>query len=352
MIKQTQAAWVIDNLSTAVLLFDASASDGGLRLDFINAAGEHLLSASARKVLGRTKEELFRDTALVTALGRVRDSRQAVTEWGVDLMTAWGTRIALDFTATPLFQGTAVSHVVLEMINADRYRRVLRDEALVTQQNAIRTIFEGMAHEIKNPLGGIRGAAQLLERERPEYAEYTRLIVDEVDRLKGLVDRMLAPNQRPRKRATNIHEVLEHVRSLCAAEAPLGLTLERDYDPSLPPLLADRDQLIQAFLNIVRNAVQALDQTGKVVLKTRAERQITLGIKRHRMVIRVDIVDDGPGVPAEVRDDIFYPMVSGRADGTGLGLSIAQGLIYGHGGSIEFTSERGETRFTVRLPTE
>lgn len=346
MIKHAQAGWLVDNLCTAVLLFDHEA-----RLTLINAAGEHLLSASARKVLGRAPDELFRDTALATALERVQASGQAVTEWGVDLTTPWGTRISLDFTAAPLFQGTRVSHILVEMTNADRYRRVLRDEAAATQQNAIRTMLKGMAHEVKNPLGGIRGAAQLLERELPEYAEYTRVIVDEVDRLRGLVDRMLVPNYRPHKRTINIHEVLEHVRTLVSAEGPPTLTVERDYDPSLPALLADRDQLIQAFLNMVRNAVQALCGIGKVLLRTRADRQVTIGVNRYRTVIRIDIIDDGPGVPAEVRDDIFYPMVSGRADGTGLGLSIAQALIYGHGGLIEFTSKPGETRFTVRLPT-
>ncbi len=345
MIKHAQAAWLVDNLGTSVLLFDQEA-----RLAFINAAGEHLLSASARKVLGRTPDELFRDTALATALQRVEASGQAVTEWGVDLTTPWGTSLSLDFMATPLFQGTRISHIVVEMTNADRYRRVLRDEAVASQQNAIRTMLKGMAHEVKNPLGGIRGAAQLLERELPECAEYTRLIVDEVDRLRSLVDRMLVPNYRPHKRSINIHEVLEHVCSLVSAEGPSTMTLERDYDPSLPALLADRDQLIQAFLNMVRNAIQALCGLGKVVLRTRADRQVTIGQNRYRTVIRVDIIDNGPGVPASVRDDIFYPMVTGRADGTGLGLSIAQALIYGHGGLIEFTSKPGETRFTVRLP--
>jgi two-component system nitrogen regulation sensor histidine kinase GlnL len=213
-------------------------------------------------------------------------------------------------------------------------------------------LIRGLAHEVKNPLVGLRGAAQLLERrlDEAELREYTQVIIGEADRLQALVDRMLGPATLPQHVELNIHEVLERVRQLVEAEA--GLAIDADYDPSIPDLVGDRDQLIQAMLNLLRNAVQSVDGEGRVAIRSRSHRQVTIGQQRHRLVIGIDVIDDGPGIPAEMVESIFYPMVTGRVGGTGLGLSIAQELIHRHGGLIECTSRPGETVFRVLLPLE
>jgi two-component system nitrogen regulation sensor histidine kinase GlnL len=243
---------------------------------------------------------------------------------------------------------------LVELLQVDRHLRIAREENLIAQQSTARALVRGLAHEIKNPLGGLRGAAQLLERELPDESltEYTRIIIDEADRLQLLVDRMLGPNSLPNKRELNVHEVLERVRALVQGELPAAIRIQRDYDPSIPPLQADRDLLIQAVLNIVRNAVQALGESGVITLRTRTQRQFTIGSRRHRLVARLEIVDNGPGIPPELIEQIFYPMVTGRSDGTGLGLSIAQSLVNQHGGLIECASRPGETVFTLLLPLE
>jgi two-component system, NtrC family, nitrogen regulation sensor histidine kinase GlnL len=209
-----------------------------------------------------------------------------------------------------------------------------------------------LAHEIKNPLGGIRGAAQLLERELPdpELSEFTQVIVKEADRLQSLMNRLLTPNRLPRVEAVNIHEVMERVRTLLLAEFPDGLAIVRDYDTSLPELSGDREQLIQAILNVARNAAQATGGRGEIRFVTRIERQVTIARSRHRLAIAVSVEDDGPGVAPEIAERIFYPLVSGREGGTGLGLSLAQSYAAQHQGIIEFESIPGRTRFTVLLP--
>ena len=219
---------------------------------------------------------------------------------------------------------------------------------------ATRALVRGFAHEVKNPLGGLRGAAQLLEGELPDASlkEYTQIIISEADRLQKLVDEMLGPNRLPKKSLVNIHEVLERVRSLVLAEVPDGVQIKRNYDPSIPEFVADRDQLLQAVLNIVRNAIQAVEETGIIELKTRIERQFTIGNVRHRHVLRIDITDNGPGIPEEMQHRIFYPMVTSRAEGTGVGLSIAQSLISRHDGLIECSSNEDGAKFTILLPLE
>ena len=217
-------------------------------------------------------------------------------------------------------------------------------------------MIRGLAHEIKNPLGGVRGAAQLLARELPneELTEYTNIIIREADRLRDLVDRLLGPHRELDSRELNVHEVLEHVHSLISAETNNQITLIRDYDPSIPEILGDRSQLIQAVLNIVRNALQAAPAIDECVitLRSRALRQFTIGSTRHRLVCRIDIEDNGPGVPSDMLQSIFMPMVTGRPEGTGLGLTIAQSIIARHGGMLECTSKPGCTRFTLYLPME
>jgi len=237
--------------------------------------------------------------------------------------------------------------------------RINREEHILAQHHTTRALVRNLAHEIKNPLGGLRGAAQLLERELPDPAlrEYTRIIIGEADRLRGLVDRMLGPNQPRAYDEVSIHEILERVCGLVEAEANSGIRIERDYDPSIPPVWGDADRLIQAVLNVVRNAVQVLDRRGIITLRTRVQRQYTIGSKRHKLVARLDVIDDGPGIPSEWQEQIFYPMISGRPNGTGLGLSIAQNIVNQaqnivnqHGGLIECVSRPGETVFTLLLP--
>ena len=215
-----------------------------------------------------------------------------------------------------------------------------------------------LAHEIKNPLGGLRGAAQLLERELldPGLKEYTRVIISEADRLTNLLDSLLGPGRPPAKQLVNVHELLERVYHLLRSEASEGVAVDRDYDPSLPALTADPNHIIQAMLNLGRNAIQALSDASvrapRLILRTRVADNIGIGGRRHRLVASIQFEDNGPGVPAEIRDTIFYPLVSGRADGTGLGLGLAQDMVSRHGGLIEFDSAPGRTIFVIYLPMD
>lgn len=223
---------------------------------------------------------------------------------------------------------------------------------MLDQTQANRLLLRNLAHEIKNPLGGIRGAAQLLEHEldKPGLREYTQVIIKEADRLRTLMEKLLTPQHMPHFSALNIHEVLERVRSVVLAELSSGLRIQRDYDTSLPDLTGDKEQLIQVFLNLVRNAAQAMHGKGEIVLRTRIARQVTLMKKRYPLAVMIQVIDNGPGIPAHLRDKIFYPLVSGRAEGHGLGLTLAQDFISQHRGSIEFDSEPERTCFTVLLP--
>ena len=236
----------------------------------------------------------------------------------------------------------------------DRHHQITREERLLTQIAYARNLVRRLGHEIKNPLGGLRGAAQLLECELPDAAlrEYTGVIIREADRLTALVDRMVGPRRPPRMEPVNIHEVTERVRALVNAETPASIVVERDYDPSIPELRADPELLIQAMLNIARNAVHALGEGGRIVLRTRVQRRVGIGVRQHRLMCRIEVADDGPGIPDDLVDSMFYPLVSGRDGGAGLGLSIAQSLVYEHGGIIECTSHPGETTFSILLPMD
>ncbi len=238
--------------------------------------------------------------------------------------------------------------LLAELRPIEQQLRLAREERIAAEQQANRELIRNLAHEIKNPLGGLRGSAQLLERElaQPELREYTQVIIKEADRLQSLMDRMLTPHRAPRIEPMSVHEVLERVRSLVKAE--FGIVVERDYDPSLPELVGDREQLIQAVLNIARNAAQA--GGSSIVFKTRAIRQITILRQRHRLALELQVIDDGPGVPVEIQDRIFNPLVSGREGGTGLGLSLAQTFVRYHEGVIEFESRPGRTIFRILLP--
>ncbi|MGB0723174.1 MAG: nitrogen regulation protein NR(II) [Gammaproteobacteria bacterium] len=351
---------VLENMSTGVLLFDAS-----LKLRWVNTAGEMLLKISRRQVGRATAHSLFSaDPNIVACLTKALLHNHSFAERENSLRTVTGETITVDCIATPLTDADGETSLVVEFQQVDRHLRISREEELINLEAASRTLIRGLAHEIKNPLGGLRGAAQLLERELPDPAlcEYTQVIIDEADRLQNLVNRMLGPNSQPRFQSLNIHEVLERVRTLVEVETGEHIRIERDYDPSLPEVVADMDMLIQAVLNLVRNAVQALGESagpsgeggeaGHVLLRTRSHRQFTIGNQVHRVVLRIDVVDNGPGVPEELRGRLFYPMITGREGGTGLGLSMAQTLINHHRGLIEYASRPGHTVFTIYLPLE
>jgi two-component system nitrogen regulation sensor histidine kinase GlnL len=338
---------ILENLTSAVLTFDA-----GLRLTSINPAGEMLFEISAKKILGHTLPELMPHSGqIVHTLQQTLNSRHPFTARGMRMLLPGPRRVTVDCTVTPMADDESL---LVELTQVDRLLRLRRDEGLIERQAANRAVIRGLAHEIKNPLGGLRGAAQLLERELTSAAlkEYTRIIIHEADRLRVLVDRMTGPIQPLKKEPLNIHEVLEHVSRLVLVETPVGLTIERLYDPSIPELRGDRDQLIQATLNIVRNAVEAMEGQGRIKLRTRIERGFTIRQQRHRLVLCVEIEDDGPGIPPELREHIFYPMVTGKPEGTGLGLSIAQDIIVKHGGLIGCESRPKQTVFTLYLPLE
>jgi two-component system nitrogen regulation sensor histidine kinase GlnL len=238
----------------------------------------------------------------------------------------------------------------------NRLLRINRDDLSVFSQETTRKLVRGLAHEVKNPLGGLRGAAQLLERELTDDSlkEYTRIIIDEADRLTDLVDRMLGPNREPLLDDVNVHAVLEHVVRLVDAELLGQVEFSRDYDPSLPSIRGDESQLIQALLNIISNASQALEDVPhpSIKLRTRIVRNFTVGTLLHRLVVQIDIIDNGPGIPEDMLDRIFFPMISGRPDGTGLGLAITQNIVGQHGGIIECESRPGRTCFSVFLPLD
>ncbi|MBI3778951.1 MAG: nitrogen regulation protein NR(II) [Gammaproteobacteria bacterium] len=344
------APGILENLATTVLTFDTE-----LRLTSINPAGEMLFEVSAKKILGQKLAELLpQSRRMVKALREALDSRHPFTVRGVRLRLPADKTITVDCIVSPLVDGGQGTALLVELTQVDRLMRLARDENMIDRQAANRAVMRGLAHEIKNPLGGLRGAAQLLERELPDKSlrEYTRIIIHEADRLRNLVDRMMGPHQPLKKKPVNIHEILEHVRKLMLVEVPVGLTLDRDYDPSLPDLEGEPEQLIQAVLNIVRNSAEAIQHKGVIRLRTSIERSFTIGQKRHRLVLRVDIEDNGPGVPEEIREYIFYPMVTAKPGGTGLGLSIAQDIIAKHGGLIECDSRPGLTVFSIYLPLE
>jgi two-component system nitrogen regulation sensor histidine kinase GlnL len=259
-----------------------------------------------------------------------------------------GRELRLDCRATLLEDG---SGVLLELTDLSRDRTIRHEADRQAQQRVSRQIVRQLAHEVKNPLGGMRGAAQLLERKLPseELKRYTNIIIVEADRLAAMVDSALKVGGRRHATEINIHQITEHVAQLLVAEAPPSIEILRDYDPSLPPLHIDRDQIVQAVLNIARNALQALGSRGRIVVRTRALPNFTLGGVQHRLVVSTDIEDNGPGIPQELLETVFYPLVTSKNSGSGIGLTIAQELVSSNGGLIEFESRPGRTVFRVRL---
>ena len=347
---------VLDSLSSAVLCLDESLSVANM-----NAAAEVMFGISGKQVLGQPLAE-----AVPHLTGQHDNFERALREGGgftlhhLQLRNNGSEPFTVDLAVTPFAGFDGQPGLVLEMRALDRHLRISRDDLIHSQFQTSREVIRGLAHEIKNPLGGLRGAAQLLERELPsaELKEYTDVIIAEADRLKKLVDRLLGPNTQPQLAPVNIHEIMERVRAVLEVDLPAGMSVLRDYDPSLPELVGDADQLNQALLNLAVNAVQSLPhrdargeaQAGQVLLRSRVRRQFTIRGTRHRLVAQLDVEDNGPGIEEEMLSKIFYPMVSTRADGTGLGLPIAQTLVQQHGGLIEVSSQPGRTVFSVFLP--
>jgi two-component system nitrogen regulation sensor histidine kinase GlnL len=336
----------LDYLATAVILMDDES-----RVVYLNPAAENLFEVSGKNLLGHPLQMAFADIGqLASAMQRALQNNASCIEHDLRLTTTAHNKLHVRCTVTPVRFGKPC--LLLEFHPMDRPLKLAREEQMLDQTQANRLLLRNLAHEIKNPLGGIRGAAQLLEQEldKPALHEYTQVIIQEADRLRSLLEKLLTPQSHAQHSLLNIHEVLERVRSVVLAEMPAGMTIQRDYDTSLPALIGDKEQLIQVVLNIVRNAAQAMQGHGKIILRTRIARQVTLFKQRHRLAVMLQIIDNGPGISPELRDKIFYPLVSGRADGHGLGLTLAQDFISQHHGTIEFDSEPGCTRFTVMLP--
>lgn len=340
----------LEHLATAIILLDERR-----RVVYINPGAEVIFAFSAKQITGLPLEEVFPDCEiLMSAVNNAIAQHSPFREHEFTITTQRHMSLAVTCTVTPIESAKAC--LILEFQRMDAQLRIAREERMLIQQQANAELLRNLAHEIRNPLGGLRGAAQLLEHElpSPNLREYTQVIIKEADRLQSLMDRLLIPHRVPKYEPTNIHEVLERVRSLLLAESPRSILIERDYDLSLPELIGDREKLIQAVLNIARNAVQAMQvnktKEAKLIFRTRAERQVTLVRKRYRVAIKLEIVDNGPGIPADILDRIFYPLVSGTAGGTGLGLTLAQSFVTQHHGMIECESEPGKTKFTVLLP--
>ena len=332
----------LELLATAVV-----ALDEDFIVRYANPAAESLLATGAKSLLGQPFLQLFAEReALERALADALN-----THWDYSAQNVTYTRPGREPLPLACTMARIDAHglaLLAELRPIEEQLRHAREERLVFEQQANRELIRNLAHEIKNPLGGLRGSAQLLEREldKPELREYTQVIIEEADRLQRLMDRMLTPHRTPRVEPLAIHEVLERVRSLVRAE--FGVEIERDYDPSLPEVLGDREQLIQAALNIARNAAQA--GAAHIAFRTRAARQITILRQRHKLALELQVIDDGPGVPAEIQERIFNPLVSGREGGTGLGLSLAQTFVQYHQGVVEFESRPGRTIFRILLP--
>ena len=335
----------LDLLSSAVVLVDAK-----LVIRHVNPAAENLFAVSSRQLLGQPLQRLVGDPPeLSTALDNALKNNWSYTGHNILITLAGDVQLHVDCTVTPVETNNA--RLLLEVRPIDQQLKATREEQLAQQQQANRELVRNLAHEIKNPLGGIRGSAQLLERELDSkpLKEYTQVIIEEADRLQALMQRLLSSHRVMQPALVNIHDILERVRRLIHAEYQ-DVGVRRDYDTSLPDITGDREQLIQAILNISRNAAQAMQGKGEIIFRTRAARRVTLAKKHYQLALELQVIDNGPGIAADMCDRIFYPLVSGRENGSGLGLTIAQSFVQQHGGTIEVDSRPGRTCFSLMLP--
>lgn len=343
---------LLDSLPSAVLLLDQE-----LQVCYANLAAQSLLQLSSRYLLGyQLIQVLNSDSLSRQRLLYCLQRGEAVHDNDACLQLAGGGHIEVALSVNP-FEDAQMNGLLVQIDHSEQHKRIAQESVLSAQLQASRALVRSLAHEIKNPLGGIRGAAQLLERQPPgaDNSEFSQLIIEQVDRLGNLVDRLLGPNQLPHKKMQNVHRVLEQVRLLVEADSHFQSKLMRDYDPSIPDAYFDAEMLQQALLNIVRNAQQAVSgqgMQGQIRLQSRVARQVTINGQRYALCILLQVRDNGPGIAPELRDTLFYPMVTSKADGSGLGLSIAQSIMHNHGGKIEVQSQPGDTRFTLYLPLQ
>ena len=338
---------LLNHLVTAVLVIDQD-----LKPCYANAAAEQLLGVGSHRLVEQTLSEHYQilgveDHILMDAV----KASQGLTVNTTTLVTLDGQHHTVDLTLIPLDDTAKMS--LLELRQVDQQRRIHQQLNQDAQQQAAQFLVRNLAHEIKNPLGGLRGAAQLLSREldSPELKEFTTLIIEQADRLRNLVDRLLGPQRPTQHSLHNIHQVVQKVYKLVEVALPANVQLKRDYDPSIPDIEIDAEQMQQAVLNILQNALQALENTGgEILIRTRTQHQVTIGAKRHKLVLTLSIIDNGPGIPPELIDTLFYPMVTGREQGSGLGLSIAHNIARLHSGRIDCLSSAGHTEFTISLP--
>jgi len=345
--QTTDTSRLVNQLLAAVLVVNHD-----LTIAWCNPATEELLSLSSRQLQGSHLTDIIIDADFsAKAIAYSLRSGNPYHQRDATLTLISQEEIVADVSVSSLDLDDG-QQLLVEIRSSDREHRIGMESSEYSQHIAANALVQGLGHEIKNPLGGLRGAAQLLSMELtdPELQEYTKVIIKEADRLSALVDRMMAPHKQGKQQMTNIHQLIESVLSLLKLEAGDKLVFERDYDPSLPELMACGDQIQQAMLNLMQNASQAMDGEGTLTIKTRIVRQMLLGNKLYRLVLRIDISDDGPGIAEELRDKLFMPLVSGRAGGTGLGLGIAQSLIQQHSGLIEYQDKSERTTFTIYLP--
>ncbi|GAL29267.1 nitrogen regulation protein NR(II) [Vibrio maritimus] len=339
---------ILNNVVTATLMLNE-----GLTVQYANPSAEQLFSQSSKRLVGCHLSQIIQHASLDLALlTQPLQSGQSITDSDVTFVVD-GKPLLLEVTVSPLSWNKELM-LLIEMRKIGQQKRLTQELNQHAQQQAAKLLVRGLAHEIKNPLGGLRGAAQLLSKMLPDPSlnEYTNIIIEQADRLRALVDRLLGPQKPGTKKQENLHLILEKVRQLVELDAGTGIAIERDYDPSLPPILMDTDQIEQALLNITSNAAQILSkqENGMITLRTRTVHQANIHGQRHKLAARIEIIDNGPGIPAELQDTLFYPMVSGREGGTGLGLSISQNLIDQHNGKIDVESWPGRTIFTIYLP--
>ena len=352
MTKHRYAAFEL--LATAVVVVDLAG-----RIRHLNVSAEDMLGASRRLLLQAPLAPFFVNQEMfVNAISSAASGADfSAMRYDARIQRA-DTQSELLPVHVVIARGDGHDDVVVELLPLEQRTRQQRETRLFDQAQANKELIRSLAHEIKNPLGGIRGAAQLLQMELDsrELKDYTQVIIHEADRLQSLVDRLLAPHRKPHVVGpVNIHEVLERVRTLVLAEYPRGLKVLRDYDTSLPEFQGDKEQLIQALLNVAQNAAQVLSaeraQGGaEILFKTRVARQVTLGKTRYKLALELHVIDNGPGVPEAIRDRLFYPLVSGRDGGTGLGLTLAQTFVQQHQGLIECDSQPGRTDFRILIP--
>jgi two-component system nitrogen regulation sensor histidine kinase GlnL len=347
-MEPINASRILNYLDSSIICLSEA-----LTINQLNETAEVFFEHSKKNLTNRPFASLFHpngENSILSSLEFCKKHNHQITEHEAPITLFNGKNLTVDYSIHPIME-VGKLNLLVELRPMDRHLEIARDDQRIIQQQASQQLARGMAHEIKNPLGGIRGAAQLLEGEisNPALKEYTDVIIREADRLQRLLNDMLGPNRKIEKKPMNILEVLEHVRSLVLAEYQ-NIHIIRDYDPSIPELGADKNQLIQAVLNIVRNAAQSIGDAGEIRIKTRVSRQHTIGHKRYKHVLQLDISDNGPGIAADILENMFLPMVTNKPQGSGLGLPIAQQIIFQHNGIIQCQSNDQQTTFTILLP--